>query len=287
MWIADNWTDYELLDCGDGERLERWGKYTLRRPDPQAIWSSARDRSETDIDARYLRSSNGGGKWEVYSKLPDNWRVNYDALSFNVKLMNFKHTGLFPEQASNWDWLRQNCDSQTNVLNLFGYTGAASLACAGAGASVCHVDAAKGIVDHARGNQRLSGLEQAPIRWIVDDCREFVKREIRRGKRYNALIMDPPSYGRGTKGEIWKLEDDLYAFCKLCAELLADVRFILINSYTTGLSAAVLTYIAQSIYGERFGLNSESRELGLRAAASGLVLPAGASCRTAKGKITE
>ncbi|MDR0936683.1 MAG: class I SAM-dependent methyltransferase [Oscillospiraceae bacterium] len=279
MWISDKWKDYELIDCGGGERLERWGGYILRRPDPQAIWPPYSDWTGYKVDACYTRSSSGGGKWEVFTELPGTWRVDYKNLNFNVKLMNFKHTGLFPEQATNWDWLIENSGEHISVLNLFGYTGAATLACAGAGATVCHVDAAKGIVDYARGNQRLSGLETKPIRWIVDDCREFVKREIRRGKRYNALIMDPPSYGRGTKGEIWKLEDDLCDFCKLCAELLENARFILINSYTTGLSAGVLTYIAASVFGERFGLNAESRELGLRAAKSGLVLPAGASCR--------
>lgn len=283
MWLSDQWRDFELLDCSDGEKLERWGSYTLRRPDPQAIWSTPRTNSGWQrADAEYARSRSGGGKW-VRARVPEAWQVSYGELKFNVKLMNFKHTGLFPEQAVNWDFIMdrvRKAGRPLNVLNLFAYTGAASLAAAAAGASVCHVDAAKGMVAWAKENAAASGLSDRPIRWIVDDCQKFVEREIRRGRRYDAIIMDPPSYGRGPSGEVWKLEESLYPFVELCAGVLSDTpEFVLINSYTTGLSPAVLTYVSESIFSRRFGGRSESSELGLPVTDSGLILPCGATCR--------
>ncbi len=283
MWLSDKWKDFELIDCSDGEKLERWGKYTLVRPDPQAIWSTKREnRAWFSPNGRYARSSTGGGRW-TKADVPDSWQVHYGELTFNVKLMNFKHTGIFPEQACNWDFIMdkvRNAGRPLNVLNLFAYTGAASLAAAAAGASVCHVDAAKGMVAWAKENAVASGLEDKPIRWIVDDCQKFVEREIRRGRRYDAIIMDPPSYGRGPSGEIWKLEESLYPFVKLCAEVLSDEpEFVIINSYTTGLSPAVISYMSETIFTERFGGKSESQEIGLPVTESGLALPCGATCR--------
>lgn len=283
MWLSDKWKEFELIDCSDGEKLERWGKYTLVRPDPQAIWSTRREnRAWFSPNGRYARSSSGGGRWEK-ADVPESWQIHYGELTFNVKLMNFKHTGIFPEQACNWDFIMdkvRNAGRPLNVLNLFAYTGAASLAAAAAGASVCHVDAAKGMVAWAKENAAASGLSDRPIRWIVDDCQKFVEREIRRGRRYDAIIMDPPSYGRGPSGEVWKLEDSLYPFVKLCSEVLSDdPEFVIINSYTTGLSPSVLTYMSETIFTERFGGKSESRELGLPVTESGLALPCGATCR--------
>ena len=283
MWISDQWKDYELIDCSGGEKLERWGDYTLVRPDPQAIWSTPRRHPGWRAhDARYARSSTGGGAWEK-KELPQRWTVDYGDLTFNIKPMNFKHTGLFPEQASNWDFARQQikrAGRPVSVLNLFAYTGGATVACAAAGASVCHVDAAKGMVAWAKENAKSSGLEEAPIRWIVDDCAKFVEREIRRGRRYDAVIMDPPSYGRGPSGEIWKLEDDLYPFVELVAGVLSDSpAFFLINSYTTGLAPSVLTYILETLLSKKHGGRTESGELGLPVTDSGLVLPCGATGR--------
>ncbi len=283
MWIADQWKDYELLDCGDGEKLERWNKQILVRPDPQAIWEAPRRNSAWNHpDARYLRSNTGGGHWER-KKLPEQWQVRYRELTFNVKPMNFKHTGLFPEQAVNWDFamdMIRRADRPIRVLNLFAYTGAATIACAAAGASVCHVDAAKGMVSWARDNARSSHLEDAPIRWIVDDCAKFVEREIRRGKRYDAIIMDPPSYGRGPSGEVWKLEQNLYPFVKLCAGVLSDdPLFIVLNSYTTGLAPSVLGYILNLLVGEKYGGHTECAELGLPVTETGMALPCGATGR--------
>lgn len=283
MWVANKWTDFELIDCSKGEKLERWGKYTLVRPDPQAIWNTPRQNSAwRNHAARYSRSSTGGGKWEK-GNLPESWQIQYGGLKFNVKPMNFKHTGLFPEQAVNWDYIMdkiRGAGRPVHVLNLFAYTGGATIAAAAAGASVCHVDAAKGMVAWARENARVSGLHDRPIRWIVDDCAKFVEREIRRGRRYDAVIMDPPSYGRGPAGEIWKLEDNLFPFVSLCANVLSDEPlFAVINSYTTGLSPSTLTYISEVIFTKRFGGHSESRELGLPVTESGLVLPCGATCR--------
>ena len=283
MWISDQWKDYELIDCSGGEKLERWGDYTLVRPDPQAIWATPRRHPGWRAhDARYARSSTGGGAWEK-KELPQRWTVDYGDLTFNIKPMNFKHTGLFPEQAANWDFARQQIKRArrpVSVLNLFAYTGGATVACAAAGASVCHVDAAKGMVAWAKENAKSSGLEDAPIRWIVDDCAKFVEREIRRGRRYDAVIMDPPSYGRGPSGEIWKLENDLYPFVELVAGVLSDSpAFFLINSYTTGLAPSVLTYILETLLSKKHGGRTESGELGLPVTDSGLVLPCGATGR--------
>lgn len=283
MWVSDNWNDYELIDCGRGEKLERWGDRILVRPDPQAIWDTPRtNRLWKHPSARYARSASGGGHWEK-SDLPGQWQIRYEGLTFGVKPMNFKHTGLFPEQAANWDFAMdriRKAGRPVSVLNLFAYTGGASVACAAAGASVCHVDAARGMVAWAKENARLSGLEQAPIRWIVDDCGKFVEREIRRGRRYDAVIMDPPSYGRGPSGEVWKLEENLWPFVKLAAGVLSDEPvFFLINSYTTGLAPSVLTYILESVVTPRFGGHAHSEELGLPVTETGLILPAGASGR--------
>lgn len=283
MWVSDKWRDYELIDCSAGEKLERWGSQILVRPDPQAIWKTPRKNPGwKKPSARYSRSESGGGHWEKNS-LPESWQVHYGELIFNVKPMNFKHTGVFPEQATNWDFAMEKirrANRPISVLNLFAYTGGATVACAKAGAAVCHVDAAKGMVSWAKENARSSGLENAPIRWIVDDCGKFVEREIRRGKKYDAIIMDPPSYGRGPTGEVWKLEDNLWDFVSLCAGVLSDdPLFAIINSYTTGLSAATISYIAQSVFGNRFGGHAESQELGLPVTESSLFLPCGAACR--------
>ena len=283
MWLAEHWQDYELLDCGRGEKLERWGNRLLVRPDPQAIWNTPRTlKGWKNADARYARSSSGGGAWER-KNVPERWTVGYGDLTFHVGPMNFKHTGLFPEQAANWDFAREQIKKAgrpVNVLNLFAYTGGATVACAAAGANVCHVDAAKGMVAWGKENAAASGLSDAPIRWIVDDCAKFVEREIRRGHKYDAIIMDPPSYGRGPGGEVWKLEQNLWPFVSLCAGVLSDEPlFVLINSYTTGLSASVLSYVTESIFTKKFGGSSESQELGLPVTDSGLYLPCGASCR--------
>lgn len=283
MWIAERWRDYELLDASGGEKLERWGSRVLLRPDPQAIWATPRtDPRWSKPDAVYRRDRSGGGAWEKNS-LPASWKIRYGDLTFQVRPMNFKHTGLFPEQAANWDWAMEKIRSAgrpIRVLNLFAYTGGATVACLAAGASVCHVDAAKGMVAWAKENAVCSGLADRPVRWIVDDCAKFCQREIRRGRRYDAIIMDPPSYGRGPGGEVWRLEEDLWPFVSSVLPLLSeDPLFVLINSYTTGLSPSVLTYISESLFTKRFGGASDAQELGLRASASGLVLPCGASCR--------
>ena len=283
MWLADAWKDYEVLDTSGGEKLERWGKYVLVRPDPQVIWNTPKDDPLwRKYDARYARSSTGGGKW-ANLRLPEHWQVKYRELTFNVKPMNFKHTGGFPEQAANWDFIMETirgAGRPINALNLFAYTGGATLACAAAGASVCHVDAAKGMVAWAKENAKSSGLEDRPIRWIVDDCAKFVEREIRRGRRYDAIIMDPPSYGRGPSGEIWKLEENLWPFVQLVSQVLSDKPlFVIINSYTTGLAPSVVGYIMDSIFTKRFGGHSECGELGLPVKDSGLVLPCGSTGR--------
>ncbi len=286
MWISDRWRDFELIDCSRGEKLERWGEHILVRPDPQAIWSTPRTNPAWKKPAaRYSRSSSGGGHWDKNS-VPESWQVSYGELRFNVRPMNFKHTGLFPEQATNWDYIMEKIRSAgrpVSVLNLFAYTGAASVAAAKAGASVCHVDAAKGMVAWAKENAVASGVREAPIRWIVDDCVKFVEREIRRGRRYDALIMDPPSYGRGPSGEVWRLEDNIFGFAELTSRVLSDnPLFVLINSYTTGLSASTIGYIAESVFTKRFGGHSESQELGLPVTDSGLALPCGCTCRWEK-----
>lgn len=283
MWLAENWKDYELIDCGGGEKLERWGKYILVRPDPQAIWNTPRtDARWKRHDARYARSSTGGGQW-AKKVLPERWTVDYKDLTLNVKPMNFKHTGIFPEQAANWDFCRNaiaKAGRPISVLNLFAYTGGATVACAAAGASVCHVDAAKGMVAWAKENAQSSGVADRPIRWIVDDCGKFVEREIRRGHKYDAVIMDPPSYGRGPSGEIWRLEENLWGFVELVSQVLSEEPlFFLINSYTTGLAPSVLTYILESVVTRRYGGHTESQELGLPVSSNGLALPCGATGR--------
>ena len=283
MWIANEWRDYEVLDCTSGEKLERWDKYTLVRPDPQVIWETPRKHPGwREYNARYERSHTGGGQWNT-KKLPEKWEIRYKELTFQVKPMNFKHTGIFPEQAANWDWAMdkiRHAGRPINVLNLFAYTGGATMACAAAGASVCHVDAAKGMVAWARENAKLSGVEDRPIRWIIDDCRKFVEREIKRGRKYDAIIMDPPSYGRGPGGEVWKLEDNLYPFVKLCARVLSDKPlFVILNSYTTGLAPSVLGYILQMLIGKDRGGKVTWDELGLPCTDSGMALPCGATGR--------
>ena len=283
MWVADGWQDYELLDCSRGEKLGRWGEVYLVRPDPQAIWDTPRrNRHWQTRNGRYVRSESGGGSWEKGS-IPEVWEMCYKDLRFRVRPMNFKHTGLFPEQAANWDWAMEKIRAAgrpVRVFNLFAYTGAATVACLKAGAEVCHVDAAKGMVTWAKENAEASGVSGAPVRWIVDDCLKFVEREIRRGRRYDAIIMDPPSYGRGPGGEVWKLEQNLWPFVSACAGVLSErPLFVLINSYTTGLSPSVLSYVTESVFRTRFGGEAEARELCLPVTDSGLYLPCGASCR--------
>ena len=282
MRVAQNWKDYELLDCSEGERLERWGEKILIRPDPQVIWNSGKKNPLwRKADARYIRSKSGGGSWEIYKKLPDSWKVDYNNLHFAVKPMGFKHTGIFPEQATNWDMLAdiiKSAGRPVKVLNLFGYTGCATVACLKAGASVCHVDASKGMVQWAKENARLSGVDNKPVRWIVDDCFKFVKREIRRGNHYDIIIMDPPSYGRGPNKEIWRLEDSIFDFCCTCTDILSENALALfLNSYSTGLSAAVMQYVLASSVGEKLGGTVNSDEIGLKVTQSGLVLPCGAT----------
>lgn len=282
MWVADNWKDYEVLDCSKGEKLERWGTYLLVRPDPQVIWDTPKkDPGWKNKNGHYHRSKKGGGEWEFFD-LPEQWSIHYGSLTFQLKPFSFKHTGLFPEQAVNWDWFSDKIRSAkrpVKVLNLFAYTGGATLAAAAAGASVTHVDASKGMVTWAKENAASSGLSDAPIRWIVDDCVKFVEREIRRGNHYDAIIMDPPSYGRGPKGEIWKIEESVYPLIKLCAQLLTDKPlFFLVNSYTTGLQPAVLRYMIATAL-EKYDGTVTADEIGLPVSSNGLVLPCGASGR--------
>ncbi|MBO4601660.1 MAG: class I SAM-dependent methyltransferase [Salinivirgaceae bacterium] len=292
MWIADRWKDYQVIDCSCGEKLERWGRYTLVRPDPQVIWNTPKtEKGWKKMNGHYHRSKSGGGEWEFFD-LPQEWSVNYKLtigkeLTFRLKPFSFKHTGVFPEQAVNWDWFskliadakQKNPERKINVLNMFAYTGGATIAAAAAGANVTHVDAAKGMVAWARENAAVSGLGDAPIRWIVDDCVKFVEREIRRGNHYDAIIMDPPSYGRGPKGEIWKIEDNIFPLIELCSQLMSDTPlFFLINSYTTGLQPAVLSYMISTAM-KRFGGKVEASEVGLPVSSNGLVLPCGASGR--------
>ena len=283
MWISDEWKDYEVLDTSDGERLERWGKYILVRPDPQAIWETDKTtRLWRGATGRYSRSSTGGGHWDK-GKLPESWQVHYKDLTFQVKPMNFKHTGLFPEQAVNWDFAMdkiRHAGRPVRVLNLFAYTGGATVACAKAGAAVTHVDASKGMVTWAKENAYESGLAEAPIRYLVDDCVKFVEREIRRGNHYDGIIMDPPSYGRGPKGEIWKIEESIFPFIELTSKVLSkDPVFFLINSYTTGLQPAVLSYMLNTVLTKKLGGCVAADEIGLPVTRSGLVLPCGASGR--------
>ncbi len=283
MWIANNWKDYEVLDTSGGEKLERWGKYLLVRPDPQVIWNTPHEHPGwKKKNGHYHRSSKGGGEWE-FINLPDEWSISYKELTFHLKPFSFKHTGLFPEQAVNWDWfsdLIAHAGRPVKVLNLFAYTGGATVSAAKAGAQVTHVDASKGMVSWAKENAAASGLADAPIRWLVDDCTKFVEREIRRGNHYDGIIMDPPSYGRGPKGEIWKIEENIFPFVELTAKLLSDKPlFFLINSYTTGLQPAVLSYMLNLTVKKKFGGKVSAEEIGLPVSNTGLVLPCGASGR--------
>ncbi len=283
MWIAKDWSDYRILDCGGGEKVEKWADYTLVRPDPQAIWNRTEGVKAWDkANAIYHRSKSGGGQWEI-KKLPAQWTVSYKELTFNLKPMSFKHTGLFPEQAANWNFIMEkirNAGRPINVLNLFAYTGGATLAAAAAGASVCHVDASKGMTQWARENAASSGLGDKPIRWIVDDCKKFVQREIRRGRKYDAIIMDPPSYGRGPSGETWKIEEDVADFVELTMQLLSDKPlFVIISSYSTGLAPSVMSYLLGITAGKKHKGTIEAEELGLPVDSTGLVLPCGSSAR--------
>jgi len=283
MWIADKWQDYEVIDTSNGEKLERWGEYTLVRPDPQVIWTSSKSNPGwKSPNARYHRSQKGGGEWEFIS-LPEEWQIHYRDLTFNLKPFSFKHTGLFPEQADNWDWCAEqikNAGRPIKVLNLFAYTGGATISALNAGANVTHVDASKGMVAWAKENAVSSKVADKPFRWLVDDCLKFVEREIRRGNKYDAIIMDPPSYGRGPKGEIWKIEDSLYPFMQKSVELLSDTPlFYLVNSYTTGLQPGVLKYMISSLLTPKFGGVTEADELGLNISSNSLVLPCGACGR--------
>ena len=282
MRVADNWKDYELIDCSCGERLERWGNITLIRPDPQVIWKTEKKNPLwKKADAVYHRSQTGGGQWEIRNKIPDFWTIGYRDLTFNIKTMGFKHTGLFPEQAVNWDSTAEiikNAGREVKVLNLFAYTGGATVSALKAGASVCHVDASKGMTLWAKENAASSRVADKSVRWIVDDCIKFVQREIRRGNKYDIIIMDPPSYGRGPGGEVWKLENEVYGFVELCSQVLSDdPLMVLINSYTTGLSPSVMEYILGAVVKKRFGGKVTGSEIGLRATENGLVLPCGAS----------
>ena len=295
MFTADRWKDFEVIDSSDGERLERWGKYILLRPDPQVIWQDARQASEwKKPNAHYHRSKEGGGSWQFFD-LPETWDIHYDLpdasrLTFRLKPFSFKHTGLFPEQAANWDWFSQiirkavHEGRQVKVLNLFAYTGGATLAALASGASVTHVDASRGMVQWARENADISGLSDKPVRWLVDDCSKFVEREIRRGNHYDAVIMDPPSYGRGPRGEIWKIEETLHPLIRKTVSLLSDEPlFFLINSYTTGFAPGVLSYLIGKEIISRFGGKADSEDIGLPVRETGLVLPCGSSGRWEKG----
>ena len=278
MWIAKDWKDYEVIDCSGGEKLERWGDYILLRPDPQVIWNTKKeDRRWRRLNAHYHRSKKGGGEWEFFD-LPKEWNIKYKDATFHLQPFSFKHTGLFPEQAVNWDYMMdliKKANRPIKVLNLFGYTGGATVACTATGAEVTHVDASKGMVDRCKQNIKISGLENKPIKYIVDDCAKFVEREIRRGKFYDAIIMDPPSYGRGPSGEMWKIENNLYDFVKLCKNVLSDKPlFVLINSYTTGLQPMVLKNILNDIFE---GGQTETYEVGLKTEEKNITLPCGAS----------
>ena len=282
MRVSNSWKDYELIDCSDGERLERWGDIILIRPDPQIIWSTGKKNPLwRKAHARYHRSNKGGGSWEMYKKVPDSWSINFKNLVFNIKPMGFKHTGVFPEQAVNWEWMQNKIKEENRplkILNLFGYTGCATLACMEAGASVCHVDASKGMVTWAKENAVTSKLADKPVRWLVDDCVKFVQREIRRGNKYDGIVMDPPSYGRGPNGEVWKIEEKLYSLIELCIQVLTDnPTFFILNSYTTGLSPAVMEYLLNVQLKSKFGGKVSSDEIGLRVTETNLSLPCGST----------
>lgn len=291
MRYTSDWKEYTLLDASCGERLEKWGNQILIRPDPQIIWKTKKENPKwNESDAIYHRSNKGGGYWEKINKnIPDSWTISYGDLKFGIKMMNFKHTGVFPEQAVNWDLFKRIISSQKqkmNILNLFAYTGGATLACASAGAKVCHVDASKGMVSWARENAKLSKLDYTPIRWIVDDCEKFVTREIKRQSKYEGIIMDPPSYGRGPKGEIWKIEDNIFDFIILCESALSDnAQFFVINSYSTGLSPSVMEYLLTTILKKKRGGFVYSDEIGIPAKHSGLVIPSGATAIWSKEKL--
>lgn len=291
MRYTSDWKEYTLLDASCGERLEKWGNQILIRPDPQIIWKTKKENPKwNESDAIYHRSNKGGGYWEKINKnIPDSWTISYGDLKFGIKMMNFKHTGVFPEQAVNWDLFKKIISSQKqkmNILNLFAYTGGATLACASAGAKVCHVDASKGMVSWARENAKLSKLDYTPIRWIVDDCEKFVTREIKRQSKYEGIIMDPPSYGRGPKGEIWKIEDNIFDFIILCESALSDnAQFFVINSYSTGLSPSVMEYLLATILKKKRGGFVYSDEIGIPAKHSGLVIPSGATAIWSKEKL--
>ena len=296
MLIADSWKDYEIIDTSAGEKLERWGKYILLRPDPQVIWDTPKgDPRWRALSAHYLRSKSGGGSWEIFD-LPDQWKISYplydEKLIFNLKPFSFKHTGLFPEQAVNWDWAYSIINKEVSagrkvkVLNLFAYTGGATAACAKAGAHVTHVDSSKGMIAWAKENMAASKIPPERLRWICEDCRKFTEREIRRGNKYDAVIMDPPSYGRGSKGEVWKLEDNIFDLIKLTSELLCDEPlFFLINSYTTGLQPGVLNYMLNAVLAERFGGTAFADEIGLPVSSNSLILPCGAAGRWQRGDL--
>jgi len=282
MFIASDWKDYEVLDTGDGEKLERWGKVVLRRPDPQAIWPKQKPSLWNQVDAHYHRSAKGGGEWEFFRNLPEKWTIKYKDLDFYVHPTGFKHTGLFPEQAVNWDWMRKLIETRggkAKILNLFGYTGGATIACAKAGAHVTHVDAAKGMVQWAGENRKLSGIPEENVRWIVDDALKFVAREQRRGSFYDGILMDPPSYGRGPGGEVWKLENELYGLIDACEKVLSkNALFMLVNSYTTGLQPAVLSNMLLMTVGKTHKGFVNAEEVVLPVTSGG-VLPCGASGR--------
>jgi 23S rRNA (cytosine1962-C5)-methyltransferase len=284
MIVANKWTDYKLLDAGNGEKVEQWGSFLLRRPDPQAIWPWTKNESiRKNVDAHYHRSKSGGGRWEYKREIPESWNIKYGNLTFKIEPMGFKHTGLFPEQAVNWDWMREKiikAGKQISVLNLFAYTGGATCACLSAGASVCHVDAAKGMVLRAKENVRLSGLSEKPVRYIVDDCLKFVQREIRRGKHYDAVIMDPPSYGRGPNGELWKIEDELFILVDTIKNVMSpNPLFILVNSYSAGFSPQVPANILELCIKSKFGGKVSSEEIGIPISHSPIVLPCGSFAR--------
>lgn len=284
MLLANDWIQYQLIDAANGKKLERWGEFLLDRPDPQVIWNQKSDENIwKKADAVYHRSKSGGGEWEYRKALKSSWQIEYKDLKFNVKPMGFKHTGLFPEQAVNWDFMSdaiKNCKREISVLNLFAYTGGATIACASAGARVVHVDAAKGMVQWAKENAAVNGLTNAPIRYIVDDCVKFVEREIRRGNKYDAIIMDPPSYGRGPKGEIWKFEDELCNLVNKCKQILSDnPLFFIINSYTTGISHTIVGNVVSMTLCKAFGGKVTTDEIGIPIKSSGMVLPCGAATR--------
>ncbi len=281
MKVAE-WQDFSVIATGNGYKLERWGKVILLRPDPQVIWEDTFGMDKyKGLSAKYIRSNTGGGKWQTFGKMPDEWKISYKDLTFKIKPMGFKHTGLFPEQAVNWDLTRslvEKANRPINVLNLFAYTGGATVALAKSGANVCHVDSAKAMVERAGENARLSGVDNTKIRYIIDDCKKFVQREIKRGKRYDAIIMDPPSYGRGPNGEMWKIETELYSLVNLCTEVLSqNPLFFLINSYTTGLQPQVIKNILQKTIANKIGGKVDAYEVGLKTEEKGIVLPCGNS----------